>query len=479
MAKAKKIIFSIPEASIVKYATKEAFCEDALGTVWCDDEFYFNYVSPIISWGEIYIIFVNSPQKGDYKLLLIRSENQSRQFYYYASGAQGSITTSGDIINNEKFINELNKLIYSKPDYLVEKIKMFVTGRVDDSIFDSLPFLDYVNIKEPLGTSELVFDFSDNEDEVVALFGLEEWDLSHITCALSYDKSCDIGEDPLYLKDELFASGEVILANYFPRDNQAHELIKKIYYILNPNLDTNNWNEVESRKANSFLTKTFPSEMLDFFESYVKYHNKATYGAMKERVLVDLEKIKKMTGIVWNPVDGTVKVQLGDIFIFLIESDSSHDNFIDVLGKYFENQTPISGYNEDRYDFVDNRDYYYDYEALKNEVLPILQSVYNKLNTSKFRESINIYNLIGSNLDYRLNFTNPTTNEKYRVDKIDPESGTISFTKAGMWMLNQYTMTNQEFTEWMTNEKLKLESQNVLLSLQQILSDDSRKNRLT
>jgi hypothetical protein len=58
MAKAKKIIFSIPEASIVKYATKEAFCEDAQGTVWCDDEFYFNYVLPIISWGEIYIIFV-------------------------------------------------------------------------------------------------------------------------------------------------------------------------------------------------------------------------------------------------------------------------------------------------------------------------------------------------------------------------------------------------------------------------------------
>ena len=233
MAKAKKIIFSIPEASIVKYATKEAFCEDAQGTVWCDDEFYFNYVSPIISWGEIYIIFVNSPQKGDFKLLLIRSENQSRQFYDYASGAQGSITTSGDIINNEKFINELNKLIYSKPDYLVEKIKMFLTGRVDDSIFDSLPFLDYVNIKEPLGASELVFDFSDNEDEVVALFGLEEWDLSQITCALNYDESCEIGEDPLYLKDDLFASGELILANYFPRDNQAHELIKKIYYFIN------------------------------------------------------------------------------------------------------------------------------------------------------------------------------------------------------------------------------------------------------
>ena len=124
--------------------------------------------------------------------------------------------------------------------------------------------------------------------------------------------------------------------------------------------------------------------MLDFFESYVKYHNKATYGAMKERVLVDLEKIKKMTGIVWNPVDGTVKVQLGDIFIFLIESNSSHDNFIDVLGKYFENHTPISGYYEDRYDFVDNRDYYYDYEALKNEVLPILQSVYNKLKSKNY-----------------------------------------------------------------------------------------------
>ena len=125
MAKAKKIIFSIPEASIVKYATKEAFCEDAQGTVWCDDEFYFNYVSPIISWGEIYIIFVNSPQKGDFKLLLIRSENQSRQFYYYASGAQGSIKTSGDIINN-KIPND-----YYKYSFRWYKLKREINSYID------------------------------------------------------------------------------------------------------------------------------------------------------------------------------------------------------------------------------------------------------------------------------------------------------------------------------------------------------------
>jgi hypothetical protein len=40
-------------------------------------------------------------------------------------------------------------------------------------------------------------------------------------------------------------------------------------------------------------------------------------------------------------------------------------------------------------------------------------------------------------------------------------------------------MTFEEFKDWLESDDAVLESKNILLSLQQILEDDSRKNRAT
>jgi hypothetical protein len=103
MAKEKKIIFSNPEATIAKYSSKEVFCEDAQGTVWCNDEFYNNLVSPIMTYGEIYIISVHSPIKGDYKILLIRSDNEGFRPLYDKNG-EFVRSSSEKIFNDEKFV---------------------------------------------------------------------------------------------------------------------------------------------------------------------------------------------------------------------------------------------------------------------------------------------------------------------------------------------------------------------------------------
>jgi len=182
--------------------------------------------------------------------------------------------------------------------------------------------------------------------------------------------------------------------------------------------------------------------------------------------------------LMWNPLSGEVRIKLVDAFTFLIQNDSSHHNFHDVVSTFFERANfGISGYNEDRWDFFNEDNF--DTKGFSNEVLPILEEIFNKINSPKVRDSLGVYKFIADNSDYRGEMKNPTTGVSYRIDKIDYENGTISFSKWGEWRPKQTTMTNQEFVDWMTNEKLNLESYSILLSLQQILSDDPRKNRLT
>ena len=477
MAKEKKIIFSNPEATIAKYSSKEVFCEDAQGTVWCNDEFYNNLVSPIMTYGEIYIISVHSPKKGDYKILLIRSDQDNFQHLYDKNGEFVRSSTK-DILNDEGFSGIMHKLGYSKPDYLTQKIKMFVTGKVDDSIFDSLRFLEYVDIKEPLGQSELVFDFSEHADEVEKLFFLSDYDLYYIQCALSDNSNCEIGDDPGFLLDDQFAEGNTILPEYFYEDNQAKELAKKIYKFFKPNFDFENMGGQQAREVNRILVGMFRDELFDFMDTQVNYADKASFVAMRKNIFEDLEKIKERTGLMWNPLTGEVRIKLVDAFAFLIQNGSSYDNFHDAVSTFFERANfGISGYNEDRWDFFNEDNF--DTEGFSNEVLPILEEIFNKINSPKVRDSLGVYKFIADNSDYRGEMKNPTTGVSYRIDKIDYENGTISFSKWGEWRPKQTTMTNQEFVDWMTNEKLNLESYSILLSLQQILSDDPRKNRLT
>ena len=477
MAKQKKVIFSIPEATITKYSSKEAFCEDAQGTVWCDDEFYNNLVSPILTYSEIYIVSIHSPRKGDFKILLIRSGQDNFQHLYDKNGEFVRSSTK-DILNNVEFSNIMHKLQSSRPDFLTEKIKMFVSGKVDDSIFDSIPFLEYVDVKEPLGQSELVFDFSEREDEVEDLFDLQEYDLHHIQCALNPELQCEIGEDPSWILDDQFAEGDALLPDYFYQDNQAKQLAEKIYKLIAPNFNFENPVFGESKKVNSLLVKMFRDEMYDFIRTHVLYSDEASFVAMRKEILEDLEKLKKRTGLMWNPSTGEVRIKLSDAFAFLTQNNLSYSNLLSAMGDYFKKLNPgMSGYNENRYDFFNEDNF--DTEEFSTEVLPILENIFNKLNSPKLRESLKVYEFLADKFGAFGRVTNPTTGEQYRIDKIDPEKGTISFSSWEGFRSKEITLTNQEFVDWMTNEKLKLESQNILLSLQEILSDDPRKNRFT
>jgi hypothetical protein len=148
------------------------------------------------------------------------------------------------------------------------------------------------------------------------------------------------------------------------------------------------------------------------------------------------------------------------------------------MSSFFEKANfGLDGYDEDRNEFFNEDNF--DTEEFSKEVLPILEDIYNKINFPRVRESLGVYKFIADNSNYRGELKNPITGASYRIDEINYQNGTISFSEWITGRRKKYTMTNQEFVDWMTNEKLKLESQDILLSLQQILSDDPRKNRLT
>jgi hypothetical protein len=60
---------------------------------------------------------------------------------------------------------------------------------------------------------------------------------------------------------------------------------------------------------------------------------------------------------------------------------------------------------------------------------------------------------------------------------LDAKKGIVKLSDYGY--SKTWEMTLEEFKDWLESDDVALESKNILLSLQQILKDDSRKNRLT
>lgn len=473
MAKTKNTLFSNSDASLVRYRDKETFCEDAQGTVWCEEEFYSNYVAPILKFGEVYIVNFKADNPPLRQLIIRLPEGNNLLF-----DKEGSPTKRRSFFPNDYLVRDYYwHLLDKNPDYLAGKIRMFVSGKADQDVFKDIPYFNKIKLEEPLGRSKLVFSFQeqDGENFMEELFALGEYDLSQIKCALDTESECTIESDP-DSHMEYFADGDSSLMSYF-REGEARELSKKIYKALKPGMNVDTVDSDELKKVNTTIEKLFNDELSSFFYEYLNYYNSASYAKMGDDVRKNLKALKDDIGVEWDPEFNKLEIQVNDLFYLLQNNKGVETNFWAVLEKYLHKTDRFSGYDEARYEFFD--DAYFDYASFEKDVLPILKKIYDKLSSPNFKDTLGVYNLIQKDTDNRGYFQNPTlkNSELYTIRYVNPDEGTITFSR--IFSREPQTMTNQEFVDWMTNRKLNLESHDILLSLQQILSDEPRKNRLT
>ena len=186
MAKGKNLFYSVGgkyPLNVTRYSDAELFCEDAQDTVWCREDFFNEFVSPLLKFGEVYILKDSAAPEKKSKILIVRAPEHVRMFDSVGiTQTQFPSYTPGPV----------EELLTTKPDNFKNKVKLFITGAADSEIFDNIPHFSTLIYREPLGESILVFDYEDNKDIIYDMFSYDEDDMNIIECALEdKDLECE------------------------------------------------------------------------------------------------------------------------------------------------------------------------------------------------------------------------------------------------------------------------------------------------
>jgi hypothetical protein len=425
----------------VRYSNAELFCEDAQDTVWCNKDFFNEFVAPLLKFNEVYIFNDTGSEDKMTKKLIVRSPSFVRMF-----DPSGITQTSLPAYTP----GPVEELLAKRPDNLSYKIKQFLTGVVGSEIFDNIPHLSKFIYREPLGESILVFDYEDDKDIIYDMFSYDDDDMNTIECALrDEDLECEL-ENVEYFIDETFLGGYGILPSYFLDGTQAKELANKIYLNLKP--DFNFDDDEEREKINKILYNIAPEGIDDFFNAWAYYYDRSSFKAIARGIKKELAQIKEDTGFVLDPINSTVSTTLGNLYFYLFSNRGTHLPVVFSLLKlsnYYKSVSNFGGWSDAKYDLA--TDEFLDYYGFAQRTLPILKNIENKINK------------------------HPKTGEPFIFKYLDAEERIVKL----IYGSKPLDMTFEEFKGWLESDDAVLESKNILLSLQQILEDDSRKNRAT
>ena len=468
MAKGKNLFFSLEgkyPLSVVRYSSAELFCEDAQDTVWCNKDFFNEFVAPLLKFNEVYIFNDTGSEDKMTKKLIVRSPSFVRMF-----DPSGITQTSLPAYTP----GPVEELLAKRPDNLSYKIKQFLTGVVGSEIFDNIPHLSKFIYREPLGESILVFDYEDDKDIIYDMFSYDDDDMNTIECALrDEDLECEL-ENVDYFIDETFLEGYGILPSYFLDGTQAKELANKIYLNLKP--DFNFDDDEEREKINKILYNIAPEGIDDFFNAWAYYYDRSSFKAIARGIKKELAQIKEDTGFVFDPINSTVSTTLGNLYYYLFSNRGTHLPVVFSLLKlsnYYKSVSNFGGWSDAKYDLA--TDEFLDYYGFAQRTLPILKNIENKIkggNLDIIRDLFLKYDL---RISLYKNNKHPKTGEPFIFKYLDAEERIVKL----IYGSKPLDMTFEEFKDWLESDDAVLESKNILLSLQQILEDDSRKNRAT
>jgi hypothetical protein len=481
MANPKRKILKTSGGEVTKYMNRESFCSDAEGTKWCEPEFYNEFIVPIQNTDEVYII----KNEDDSKFLLLRYSDEVTDAGNVVSDKDGSFLNPADFLHSNEALfyypvdndkkEEVFDFFTKRPDFLNYNLKRFLLGGASDEIFDRTEFVDYVNEKEPRNKSTLVLNFETDEEFLIEILELYDWDLNMMDCALNPDLECYINAEELSGVYESFSDGNFTLGYIFQGNPRLLEVANTIYKIINGGKPVVSDDEVKS--ANQILIGSFRNSIENILNYFARYEDEASFKNMRRRILEELAKFQKNTGIRFRPLDRTLEIPMVPLYLFMQMQNLTHASMKEVLSKYLlkNNQWNLSGWEEDKYNFFD--DEFMDYDSLGVETEDDLNYILEKLQSSNFSDRKSFLNFLASLKSSWGYPENPHTKENFSVLSYDIDDDIVEFrvTNGPNWG-KIVKMSREDFLNWYNNPRFNFESKNILLSLQQILEDASRKN---
>jgi len=469
MAKGKSLFFSVEgkyPLNVTRYSNAELFCEDAQDTAWCRKDFFNEFVSPLLKFGEVYILNDAAAPEKKSKILIVRSPDHVRMFDSVG-------ITQTDFPSYTP--GSVEELLTTKPDNFKNKVKLFITGAADSEIFDDLPHLSNFIYREPLGESILVFDYEDDKEILYDMFSYDEDDEYVIDCALrDGDLLCELDSVEYYV-EEAFLNGDSILSNYFPDGLQAKEFAKKIYLEIKPDFDFNIQDDF--KKVNRILDGIASDEIYDFFSAYAYYYDRSSFEAIARAINKELAQIKEDTGFILDPINSTITTTLGNLYYYLVSNGLTHLPLETALTKLSENYKSVRGFGgwgDAKYDLA--TDEFMDWNGFEQRAMHELEAIKNKMDIRNFDTLRDIFLKFDFQVSRIRPNIHPKTKNRFFIKDVDIQAETIKLSNES-WGGKLWDMTFEEFKNWLDDDNAVLESKSILLSLQQILEDDSRKNR--
>lgn len=455
MVKGKEKIIDKKGVVIFKYKDPQVFCEDFPRTQWCEEEFLKEVVIPHIKLNELYVISI---PKGIFLLTRDKENN-----FIYNTEAKKTYLPSAPLNIDDS--GELYILMNYSPDFFLVKLYGFLKGKVDKDELLEYPLLEDIIVEDPIFDSKIVFKLPDSYLE--DFFGIDEGDRRAYMCIS--DGYCNL-EYPESFKDSL-DEGDIDLTYFSNSGSLNRTKLDDIYTMIDP---TYRFGSPSKRlKIMNLLNSIEDGSVYNILRQYTQFRNRAISEWMKEKIDDDMNRLlSKIDSKLILGEDTFLIIPVSQLYYLMKRYGKDSFGLFQNLYEVFDKiDLKFGDWRDLGPDDEENVDGFFDWDGYNETIEGDVEFLYESVKNSKnLKELSNILDNYGGGFTQR----NPITNQIFKIEDVNPKEGTVRLFLTDSDERRKVNLTPEEFWEWMTNEKLKFESRNILLSLRKILSHDSQ-----
>lgn len=408
-------IFEDDDVLVVRPKTHVASCYYGANTKWCtttkDSPSYFDRY---VKRGRLFY-FIN--KKSGLKMALLSNLKEKVLEVYDSRDKEVTLV---DLIENfpnqEEIINEL-----TGSTQIVKNLRKFAKGKLSPQDLESSdPLISAIKLNEPLGLSEIIMDFG-NDEKFLKLLDLSEDDIWFLNMINSNYSNYEFIDS--YTAEQDFKDGYTI---YYDLDEENLEKLKKIAKYILPNKEFDLEDDAYKTELSNTLIDLFEREMDWIIGDYASEKNNEMTTTARDSILKEITEEIERLGFRFKRDFDLVTTTPANLVSWVARFNINNSDLFTLVKNIISgNVRQIGGWYENSYEFRDDKNF--DSESFNRTVSryfdDIIEKIEDENGEEKLRQYLDLYKKITSKFRIGRLYELPKDPEiGFRINGFDKEN---------------------------------------------------------
>ena len=360
-------IYEDDDVLVVRPKSHSASCYYGANTKWCTTQKgHSSYFDKYTREGNLYY-FLN--KKNNNKIALYRNESERQTEVFDAQDARRDIEFLKEYFPNQSdLIDDL-----TGTGEFIKKLREFTRGLISsDEFAETDPSIFDVVYGEPLGQSQIIIDFGDDEN-FFKIFDVSEDDIWFMNAINSHYSDYEFIDS--YTVEEDWKEGYIVFGDL---NDENKEKLEQIAELILPSKEFDLNSDEYRQELSAVLLDLFERETDNILSDYFVEKNREMSITARESIEKEIDKVLEDSGFKLKRRYDRIVTTAANLIMWSTKLGINKTDVISLVNQIVENNGgSMGGWAEDQYEYQDYENF--DSESFNREVERQFDSILEKI----------------------------------------------------------------------------------------------------